>query len=65
MMNSLIEKKFSQIITDIARHYSVSRLQIKVEILANKVILKHYDGNTWNILDEFPSYSLFLRKWNT
>jgi hypothetical protein len=64
MLNTLIENKIDEIITKIAKHYQVSRLQIKVEMMASRVIIKHYDGDHWNILNEYPNYDLFLRQWN-
>lgn len=63
-MNTLIERKINEIITKIAKHYQVSRLEIKVEMMASRVIIKHYDGDAWNILSEYSSYELFLRQWN-
>lgn len=65
MINSLIEGKIQDIITNIAKHYKVSRLSIKVELMANVITLKHYNAEgRWDILDQFNDYSLFLRKWN-
>jgi hypothetical protein len=64
MLNTLIKNKIDEIISKIAKHYKVSRLQIKVEMHANQVIIKHYDGDGWTILSEYPSYELFLREWN-
>jgi hypothetical protein len=65
MINSLIDNKIQDIITNIAKHYKVSRLSVKVELMANQVIIKHYNAEGgWDILDQFNDYSLFLRKWN-
>ena len=64
MLNTLIENKIDEIITKIAKHYQVSRLQIKVEMMASRVIIKHFDGDVWNILNEYSNYALFLREWN-
>jgi hypothetical protein len=64
MLNILIENKINEIITKIAKHYQVSRLQVKVEMMASRVVIKHYDGEAWNILSEYSSYQLFLRQWN-